>query len=109
MKKVVFLLLLIGGAYASYRMRGVHWMIAFIGLCLAFGFLFKKLPTGSASRLVGFVILFVVVMLGGGVILARQWGGSSRRSVDFHMSGFSNGLPKQDQTEHKDLPHGRRI
>jgi hypothetical protein len=33
-----------------------------------------KLPTGDASRLVGFVILFVVVMLGGGVILARQWG-----------------------------------
>jgi membrane protein implicated in regulation of membrane protease activity len=64
MKKLIFWLLLTGGAYASYRIGGVHWMIAFIGLCLAFGFLFKKLPAGSALRLVGFVILFVVVMLG---------------------------------------------
>jgi hypothetical protein len=74
MKKLVFWLLLVGGAYFSHRIAGVYWMIAFIGLWLAFGFIFKKLPTGDALRLIGFVIFFMAIMLGGGVILARHWG-----------------------------------
>jgi hypothetical protein len=73
MKKLILGLLLIGGGYAVYRTAEGYWVAGYIGLCLAFGYLFKKLPTGDALRLIVFVISFMAIMLGGGVILARQW------------------------------------
>ena len=48
-------------------------MLAFIGIFLAFGVTLIKLPLSDALRLWGFVIFFMVIMLGGAVILARQW------------------------------------
>jgi hypothetical protein len=73
MKKLIFWLLLLGGGYAVYRNAEGYWVVAYVGLLLAFGFLFKKLHTGDAFRLVGFVVGFTVLMLGGGVIIARKW------------------------------------
>jgi hypothetical protein len=74
MKKLIWGLFFVGGAYLSNRIAGVYWMIAFIGLWLASGFIFKKLHIGDALRLIGFVVFFMAMMLGGGVILARTWG-----------------------------------
>jgi hypothetical protein len=73
MKKLVFWLLLLGGGYAVYRTAEDYWVAGYIGVCLAFGYLFKKLPTGDALRLVVFVISFMAIMLGGGVIIVRNW------------------------------------
>jgi hypothetical protein len=73
MKKLIFWLLLLGGGYAVYRSAEGYAVVAYVGVLLAFGFLFKKLHTGDALRLIGFVIGFMAVMLGGGVIIARNW------------------------------------
>ena len=73
MKKLIFWLLLLGGGYAVYRTAEGYWVVAYVGVCLAFGFIFKKLHAGDALRLVGFVIIFMAIMLGGGVIIARNW------------------------------------
>ena len=73
MKKLIFWLLLLGGGYAVYRSAEGYVVVAYVGVCLAFGFLFKKLHTGDALRLIGFVIGFMAIMLGGGVIIARNW------------------------------------
>lgn len=73
MKKLIFWLLLLGGGYAVYRSAEGYCVVAYVGVCLAFGFIFKKLHTGDALRLVGFVISFMAIMLGGGVIIARIW------------------------------------
>lgn len=73
MKKLIFWLLLLGGGYAVYRTAEGYWVVAYVGVCLAFGFIFKKLHTGDALRLVGFVVSFMAIMLGGGVIIARNW------------------------------------
>lgn len=74
MKKLAFWLILFGGAYLTYRMAEGYWVVGFIGLWLAIGLLFKRLPTGDALRLIGFVVLFMAIMLGGGIVLARRWG-----------------------------------
>jgi len=73
MKKLIFWLLLLGGGYAVYRSAEGYALVAYVGVLLAFGFIFKKLHTGDALRLVGFVISFMAIMLGGGVIVARNW------------------------------------
>jgi len=73
MKKLIFWLLLLGGGYAVYRTGEGYMVVAYVALCLAFGFIFRKLHTSDAFRLVGFVVGFMAVMLGGGVIIARNW------------------------------------
>ncbi len=48
-------------------------MLAFIGFWLAVGVTLLKLHLSDALRLWGFVIFYMAIMLGGGVILARKW------------------------------------
>ena len=73
MKKLIFWLLLLGGGYAVYRSAEGYVVVAYVGVCLAIGYLFKKLHTGDALKLLGFVVGFMALMLGGGVIIARNW------------------------------------
>ncbi len=73
MRKIFYWLILVAGRYLIYRIADVYWMLAFIGIFLAFGVTLIKLPLSDALRLWGFVIFFMVMMLGGAVILARQW------------------------------------
>ena len=73
MKKLIYWLLLIGGAYLAYRTVDFYFMWTFIGIYLAFGITLIKLHLGDALRLWGIVFGFLGIMLGGAVIIAREW------------------------------------
>jgi hypothetical protein len=73
MKKLIYWLILIGGAYFIHQIANVYCMLAFIGLFLAFGITLIKLHLSDALRLWAFVITFMVIMLGGAILLARHW------------------------------------
>jgi len=73
MKKLIFWILLIVGAYIVYRIVDVYFMLTFIGFYIAFGITLLKLHLGDALRVWGFVFFFMIIMLGGAVILARNW------------------------------------
>jgi len=77
MKKLAFGLILIVGGYFVYRLAGDYWL----GLCLAFALTCRKLHLGDALRLWGIVLAIVAIMLGGGLIIARQWGGGAAYGV----------------------------
>ena len=73
MKKMLYWLTMIGGAYLTCRIIDVYFMLAFIGLFLAFGVTLIKLHLGDALRLWGFVFSFMIIMLGGATLVARYW------------------------------------
>jgi hypothetical protein len=73
MKKLIYWLILIGGAYFIHQIANVYCMLAFIGFFLAFGITLIKLHLSDALRLWAFVITFMVIMLGGAILLARHW------------------------------------
>jgi hypothetical protein len=75
-KMGVFLygIILIGGAFLALKLVNVYLAIAWIGICFAYGIAARKLPRQEALKLIGLPILAVVIMLGGGTILARNWG-----------------------------------
>jgi len=73
MKKIIYWLILVAGGFLVYHIADVYLMLAFIGLWLAFGVTLLKLHLSDALRLWGFVIFYMAIMLGGGVILARKW------------------------------------
>ena len=77
MKRLIFLLIVIVGGYLVYRIAGDYWVLGWLGLCLAFALTCRKLHLGDALRLWGIVLAIVAVMLGGGLIIARQWGGAA--------------------------------
>jgi hypothetical protein len=74
MKKLVFWIILIGGSIFISQVAEGYWVVGFIGLCLAFALIHSKVHTSDALRIFGFVIVWVLFMLGGGIIVARQWG-----------------------------------
>ena len=74
MKKFIYWLIFIVGGILVYQVADVYAMWAFIGLYLAFGITLLKLNLSDALRLWGFVIFYMVILLGGGAILAGKWG-----------------------------------
>jgi hypothetical protein len=60
--------------YLCYLLAGFFMTVAFLALVAAFLILAWKLPTGDAIRLFAFAVGITVIMLGGGSIVARQWG-----------------------------------
>lgn len=73
MKKILYFLIAVIGSYFVYRSINVYWMLGFLGLWLAFGFTLLKLHFASAFQLWGVVLGSISIMLGGGVVIARQW------------------------------------
>ena len=77
MKAVLALIFVIGGIILYIQLGG-YWLMAWVGLWIAFGYTCAKLPIGDALRLWAIVLTFVAMMLGGGIILARlvgEWAG----------------------------------
>jgi hypothetical protein len=74
MGKFIYGIALIGGAYLAIRLGGVYWAIAWIGICIAYGIAARKLHWQEALKLTALPIIAVVIMLGGGIILARSYG-----------------------------------
>jgi len=102
MKKLAFGLILIVGGYFVYRLAGDYWL----GLCLAFALTCRKLHLGDALRLWGIVLAIVAIMLGGGLIIARQWGGSSLRCLDCFLPHTIDGPQEQNHTPDTDIASG---
>ena len=73
MKKLIYWLILIGGAYFVHQIADVYFMLAFIGVFLGIGITLVKLHFGDALRLWVFVFTFMFIMLGGAILLARHW------------------------------------
>ncbi len=74
MIKTALVLIFIIGAILVYLLLDGYWLIAWIGLWFAFVVTCKKLPMGDVLRLWSIVLTIIVVMLGGGIILARLFG-----------------------------------
>ena len=73
MKKFIYWIILIGGAYLIHQIFDVYFMWAFIGTFLGIGITLIKLHFGDALRLWGFIFTVMIVMLGGAILLARHW------------------------------------
>ena len=74
MKKLLYFLFAVIGSFDVYRIANLYWMLAFLGLWLAFGITLLKLHLGDALRLWGIVLGVLVILLGGAVILAKGCG-----------------------------------
>lgn len=74
MKKFTAFLIFIICGYLIATFADVYWMLAFIGLFMSFLLLTKKLPTSDALKLFTIVLSIVTLLLGGGVVIARNWG-----------------------------------
>lgn len=73
MKTFLFWLFLLGGAVLLYFVLNVYWSFVWIGLCLAYAILAKRLFRRDAMAITAFAITFIVLCLGGGTLLANQW------------------------------------
>ena len=73
MRKLIYFLITIIGGYIVYKTVDVYWMLGFWGVWFAFGMTLLKLHLKDALQLWGIVIGTMVVMMGGAVIIARQW------------------------------------
>ena len=73
MKKLIYWIILFCGAYLIHQIADVYFMWAFIGIFLGIGITLIKLHIGDALRLWGFVFTFMIIMLGGAILLARHW------------------------------------
>lgn len=73
MKQILYFLITIITSYFVYRIMNVYWMFAILGLWLVFGFALLKLHFSDALKLWGIVLGFLVIMLGGAVMVARIW------------------------------------
>jgi hypothetical protein len=67
-------IILVGGAYLAFKIISLYGAITWVGICIAYGIAARKLPRQEALRLIALPILAVVIMLGGGTILARSFG-----------------------------------
>ena len=56
MKKLLYFLFAVIGSFGVYRIANLYWMLAFLGLWLAFGITLLKLHLGDALRLWGIVL-----------------------------------------------------
>ncbi|NNK85386.1 MAG: hypothetical protein HKO91_07540 [Desulfobacterales bacterium] len=74
MKKVIFWLILVGGSIAVYQMAEGYWVVGWIGICLAIGYVYHKLPTFDATLFVGFFLVYFTILFGGMIFIARNWG-----------------------------------
>jgi len=73
MKTFLFWLFLLGGSALLYFALSIYASFAWIGLCLAYAILAKRLFRRDAMAIVAFVIAFTVICLGGGTLFANLW------------------------------------
>ena len=66
--------MLIGGSVAVYHMAEGYLVVAWIGICLAVGYVYHKLFTLDASLFIGFFLVYLTILFGGMIFIARKWG-----------------------------------
>ncbi len=71
---LAYAIVLFAGAFTALKLGGVYFAIVWVGICIAYGIAAKKLFWREALKLVFLGIFSAVIMLGGGIILARTWG-----------------------------------
>ena len=66
--------MLIGGSAVVYHMAEGYWVVVWIGICLAIGYVYRKLFTFDATLFIGFFLVYITILFGGMIFIARKWG-----------------------------------
>jgi len=77
MKKLLGFIIFLIGAWQFYRFGGGAFAFAWLGLCLAFLYTCRKLHLRDALKLWIYVFAVLAVLLGGALLLERNWGESA--------------------------------
>ena len=73
MKKIIFLLFVLGGGLIIYKVSSIYLAFCWAALCFVYAFLEKKMSRREALLMMFLVLAYLAIMFGGFIIIENSW------------------------------------